>query len=191
MEAILPLSTTGRLPVPADKPFIPSVPRSDTAAEEEPTSPSLAPYQARPVTGSTIISHNYTPALPVLDADKLDQEVRACTPAPLPLLAMWEASATRCLQVPIPPLRCRRLFRRLRVAVLPHLKTAAWKRVFIKQGPLSVRCRKNVWVVCTRGVAALLPHWPPRSRLQRHGRVTRLLASGPATYRSWRPASTR
>lgn len=77
MEAILPLSTSGRLPVPADKPFNPAVPRSDSAVEEEPPSPSLAPYQARPVTGSTIISHNFTPALPVLDADKLDQEVRA------------------------------------------------------------------------------------------------------------------
>lgn len=111
MEAILPLSTAARLPVPADKPFIPSVPRSDTAEQEEPSSPPLAPYQARPVTGSTIISHNYTPALPVLDADKLDQEVRA-GPTSIPASASnvggvgrWRGA--RCLGVPTLPPGCR------------------------------------------------------------------------------------
>ncbi len=34
-----------------------------------------AAYQALPVSGA-LITHNYTPALPVLDADELDKEVR-------------------------------------------------------------------------------------------------------------------
>ena len=82
MDLILPLSTASRLPTPVLKP---TLPRDDSATAEQPQplqqapppEPVTAPYQALPVTGSTIISHNFTPALPVLDADELDKEVRA------------------------------------------------------------------------------------------------------------------
>jgi hypothetical protein len=76
MNEILPLSTAGRMPLPALKPLVPLAPRGDTASDEQPASPTTAPYQARPVTGSTLISHNFTPALPVLDPDELSKEVR-------------------------------------------------------------------------------------------------------------------
>ena len=74
MESILPLSTQARLLIPAAKPLIAH--RGDSAVDEQPSSPTTAPYQARPVTGSTIISHNYTPALAVLNPDEMEKEVR-------------------------------------------------------------------------------------------------------------------
>lgn len=78
MNDILPLSTVGKLPSPVLKR------RDDSASaelkaqprDEQPTSPRLAAYQALPVSQSTIITHNITPALPVLEPDQLDKEVR-------------------------------------------------------------------------------------------------------------------
>ena len=80
MEDILPLVRTAKLPSPVLKP---AVPREDSASAESvvqqqdaaPGSPRLAPYQALPVTKSTIITHNITPALPVLEPGELDKEV--------------------------------------------------------------------------------------------------------------------
>jgi hypothetical protein len=46
-------------------------PRQPPATESLP----VAPYQAVPVTPSTIITHNLTPAQPVLEAGELDKEV--------------------------------------------------------------------------------------------------------------------
>ncbi|EFN53269.1 hypothetical protein CHLNCDRAFT_53969 [Chlorella variabilis] len=79
MEDILPLVRTAKLPSPVLKP---AVPREDSASAESvvqqqdaaPGSPRLAPYQALPVTKSTIITHNITPALPVLEPGELDKE---------------------------------------------------------------------------------------------------------------------
>lgn len=75
MNDILPLSTVGHLPLPVLKD---SPPRADSAEEEAlGGSPRAVPaaYQALPVTGS-LITHNYTPSQPVLDADDLDKQVR-------------------------------------------------------------------------------------------------------------------
>lgn len=78
MEAILPLVNRERLPTPCTKG---SPPRADSAGEELPNGGAAqgavpAAYQALPVTKDSIITHNITPALPVLDADELDKEVR-------------------------------------------------------------------------------------------------------------------
>jgi hypothetical protein len=81
MDDILPLTKAHKLPEPVLKPVgVPHV--EDSAASEHepaeleaaPLSPRLAAYQALPVTKSTI-THNYTPALAVLDADDMDKEV--------------------------------------------------------------------------------------------------------------------
>ncbi|KAI3436035.1 hypothetical protein D9Q98_002092 [Chlorella vulgaris] len=80
MDDILPLAKAHKLPEPVLKPVgVPHV--EDSAASEHepaeleaaPLSPRLAAYQALPVTKSTI-THNYTPALAVLDADDMDKE---------------------------------------------------------------------------------------------------------------------
>lgn len=77
MDSILPLSVRGKLPTPVTKS---PPPRADSAEDEllEGGSPRSvgAAYQALPVTGDSLITHNYTPALPVLDADELGKEVR-------------------------------------------------------------------------------------------------------------------
>lgn len=80
MDSILPLSVRGPLPKPVTKS---PPPRADSAEDElvssgvDGASPraTSAAYQALPVSGA-LITHNYTPALPVLDADELDKEVR-------------------------------------------------------------------------------------------------------------------
>lgn len=54
------------------------------------------PYQALPVTQDTIITHNITPALPVIEHQELSKEVRAAGP-----LAAWSATG---LLGPVPAL---------------------------------------------------------------------------------------
>ena len=103
MEDILPLSSSGRLPEPLLKPTLSSQ-RDDSAAAEAATAAAAlaaaqlvdevtAPYQALPVTPATLITHNYTAALPVLDVEELGKEVgvsppptrhRRAHPPPLP-----------------------------------------------------------------------------------------------------------
>jgi hypothetical protein len=77
MNDILPLSTVGKLPRPVLKRREDSASTEHTAQpkDEKPASPRLAAYQALPVSQSTIITHNITPALPVLEPDQLDKEV--------------------------------------------------------------------------------------------------------------------
>lgn len=82
MDLILPLAAASKLPTPVAKP---SVAHEDSASEEHavqqeeeagPPSPRLAAYQALPVTQTTLITHNITPALPVPEDGELDKEVR-------------------------------------------------------------------------------------------------------------------
>ena len=90
MEDILPLSSSGRLPEPLLKPTLSSQ-RDDSAAAEAATAAAAlaaaqlvdevtAPYQALPVTPATLITHNYTAALPVLDVEELGKEVGVSPP---------------------------------------------------------------------------------------------------------------
>ena len=84
MENILPLALSGRLPEPVCKPVRPA--REDSATSEhvavaaaaaapEAHEEVPAPYMALPVTPQTLITHNYTAALPVLEPDSLGKEV--------------------------------------------------------------------------------------------------------------------
>ena len=87
MENILPLANAHSLPEPVLKPVRPAREDSATAEhvaaaapapealEELPASPCPAPYMALPVTPQTLITHNYTAALPVLEPDSLGKEV--------------------------------------------------------------------------------------------------------------------
>lgn len=88
MDAILPLVSKQRLPSPV-KEAAPA--RSDSAVEEVAAAAPPArgaAYQALPVTTQTLITHNITPALPVLDVDELGKEVRRPAP-PRCLHAVW------------------------------------------------------------------------------------------------------
>lgn len=83
MESILPLSMAHKLPHPVLKPAAFDSASEEVAAEGASPRAVSAAYQALPVTASSLITHNITPALPVLDADELDKEVRlpACLAA--------------------------------------------------------------------------------------------------------------
>ena len=89
MENILPLALSARLPEPVCKPVRPAREDSATAehlAEAAAAAPAPeaheevpAPYMALPVTPQTLITHNYTAALPVLEPESLGKEVRRWT----------------------------------------------------------------------------------------------------------------
>lgn len=84
MDQILPLSTYQHPPVPVERQGkaaqAPSRQQGQSARSPEPAGQHeereepIAPYQALPVSGTTI-THNITPALPVIEESELSQEV--------------------------------------------------------------------------------------------------------------------
>ena len=84
---VVALSNTGTLPTPVGQPAgTDRSPKkllrvSKNVEEEEPS----VPYQALPVTGGAVITHNLTPALPVMELGELSQKVGGC-------LGLWVAT---------------------------------------------------------------------------------------------------
>lgn len=92
MDQILPLSLSSRMIQPVGKEADPRCHEESTAAPAARTaacsSEPVAPYQALPVSGD-LITHNITPALPVIEGNELSQEVGGGWPRPSPTQPPW------------------------------------------------------------------------------------------------------